>query len=828
MILDKPTSAELDEDVAEEGTDRYVLALDTETTGINPHHGSRPFFVTVCFEDGRQRWWQWDVDPLTREPVIPPGDLAAIGDLIFGPVGDDGPELVLHNSRFDIHALQTVMEPFSWPWERTHDTLHAAHLLGSNLPKNLTDLVMRWLGLDIQPFEDALEDAVKSCRRMVQQARLKIKRSNAKGRWAGDDGELDEEEQPDSLAAWRIADADDPSMPSAGSGKDAAREDNKIWRGDGWLPRAMVKHLWETSEAFAEFERQGQDGESLEVAGHCASRLPGWEHRPPSLLQEGDPGHPWWTVLRDYANPDSACTAALWPMMRAELERLDLWDIYLAHGTCLCRVAYGMESRGTTCRKSTHSRLLRQYGEEVEQASRECLEIAESFGYDLIIPNGASPNHSLRHFFFGRPADVAAKLGAFPGILKPIAFGKSGPSLDKNVLEQFQMSLDKDSREGRFISNLMRKRKRDSSLAYLKSYERFWLPAGGDGGDDCRVIHSSLNPVGTDHLRWSSSNPNSQNLSKKGVDVVCLECNGVGCRECGDTGRQTFNLRHCFGPAPGREWWSLDAQNIELRIPAYESGEQELIDLFERSDEPPYWGSEHLLNFSTVYPDIWEPELPFIMEDKEHIKKKFKDTWYQWVKNGDFAVGYQAQDSTADKAFHRPGSRRRLIARFSKKEALNQRWVRYAEKHGFVETIPDKSVNPRRGYPILCSRSEWGKIVPTVPLNYHVSGTACWWACRALVKVQAQLDQWREMGFDGHITLYIHDEIVLDLPRSAAHPREDLDPKRRDGPSLPRKSNLWRVRKIQKIMESCGLDLDIPTPVGCEYHTLNWAEGETI
>ncbi len=803
-----------------------MIAIDTEATGLDHWHSTRPFFVTICDGVGSQRFWEWNVNPITRMPEIPPGDLAQISESIFGPNGDGGPELVGHNIKYDIHCLQTVMEPFEWPWHKTQDTLMVAHLLGSNLPKNLTDLSMRWLGWDIQPFETALEEAVKACRRMVQQAKLRAKRLRTKPRWVGDDGEVvDEQDTEDPLASWSIADVDDPGMPSVGAGKDASRTPNRIWRGDGWLPRAMAKHLWETSEAFAEFERQGQDGESLEVAGHCASRLPGWEHRPPSLLQEGDPGHPWWTVLRDYANPDSACTAALWPMMRAELERLDLWDIYLAHGTCLCRVAYGMESRGTTCRKSTHSRLLRQYGEEVEQASRECLEIAESFGYDLIIPNGASPNHSLRHFFFGRPADVAAKLGAFPGILKPIAFGKSGPSLDKNVLEQFQMSLDKDSREGRFISNLMRKRKRDSSLAYLKSYERFWLPTGDA---DWMLLHSSLNPVGTDHLRWSSSNINVQNLSKKGVDVVCLECNGVGCKDCDDTGRQTFNLRHCFGPAPGREWWSLDAQNIELRIPAYESGEKELIDLFERPDEPPYWGSEHLLNFSTVYPDVWELELAFIMKDKEHIKKKFKDTWYQWVKNGDFAVGYQAQDATADKAFHRPGSRRRLIARFRKKEALNQKWVWYAEKHGFVETIPDKSVNPRRGYPILCSRSEWGKIIPTVPLNYHVSGSACWWACRALVKVQAQLDEWRRTGFGGHITLYVHDELVLDFPRSAAHPREDLDPRRRDGPSMHRKSNLWRVRKIQKIMESCGVDIGIPTPCGCELHLDNWSDGESF
>ena len=53
-----------------------------------------------------------------------------------------------------------------------------------------------------------------------------------------------------------------------------------------------------------------------------------------------------------------------------------------------------------------------------------------------------------------------------------------------------------------------------------------------------RKLHTSLNMCGTDTLRWSSNNPNSQNISKK----------------------EGFNLRYAFGPAPGREWWSLDGQ----------------------------------------------------------------------------------------------------------------------------------------------------------------------------------------------------------------------------------------------------------------------------
>ena len=41
--------------------------------------------------------------------------------------------------------------------------------------------------------------------------------------------------------------------------------------------------------------------------------------------------------------------------------------------------------------------------------------------------------------------------------------------------------------------------------------------------------------------------------------------------------------------------------------------------------------------------------------------------------------------------------------------ALNEKCIRFAEKYGYVETMPDRTVDPDRGYPLLCSRSKWGR-----------------------------------------------------------------------------------------------------------------------
>jgi hypothetical protein len=343
----------------------------------------------------------------------------------------------------------------------------------------------------------------------------------------------------------------------------------------------------------------------------------------------------------------------------------------------------------------------------------------------------------------------------------------------------------------------------------MASYKRFWLALKEAG---YYRLHPSINPTGTDTLRMSSNNPNEQNISKQGMFE-------------GD--KRT--IRYLFGPLPGREWWSLDAKNIELRIPAYESKEQELIDLFERPDEPPYYGSTHLLNFHTVYPDFWEETLEGLVQvlgSREEAwinvgpacKKKFAATWYQYCKNGGFAVQYGAverENGTADQAFHREGSHARLKERFSRLEGLNEYWIDYAERNAYVETMPDKFVDPERGYPLLCTRDNWGRIKPTVPLNYHVQGTAMWWMCQAMIRCQAQLDEWRETeGFTGFITLQVHDELCFDFPAGRG--------------IRPERTNLDKINILADLMAKGGEGIGVPTPVGMEFHQHNWGEGLTL
>lgn len=686
-----------------------MISLDTETQGVDFRHGALPFLVTTCNEVGEQSFWEWDVNPLTRHPIVPVEDLDEIQATI-----DAADEIVLQNGKFDVAALTWLFDTFSrklrWDWGKTHDTLVAGHVLASNQPHDLTAMAVQYLGVDIQPFEDAVQDATNEARRIARR----------------------------DFPEWKIAKKDltdengRPVMPSA---------KEKTWKYDMWLPRALAKELGEPED------------------------------------------HPWWTVCSEYANPDSAVTAALFPVQRKQLHQRGLWEIYKVSNR-LVEIIYDMERRGITVSEETLSEIETEYREESERAGNICTSIAKGFGYDLTLPKTGN-NGSMSTFLFGKRdketfEEIAPPLMPLPVLKRSDKTGE--PSLDKLVLEEYESILKPNSKELTFVKALRGKRKRDTALSYMEGYRRFWVPVSGCPG--WWRLHPSLNQTGTDTLRFSSSNPNEQNISKQ----------------------EDFNIRRCFGPLPGREWWSLDYENIELRIPAYESGEESMIELFEKPDEPPYFGSYHLLNASIVYPDLFWP----IAEKKDEFKKRYKSSWYQSCKNGGFAIQYGCQEAKADATFKRRGAYRSIKERLPKVAQLTAKWIDFANKNGYVETVPDKTVNPDRGYPVMCSRTEWGKISPTIPLSYHIQSTAMWCTRKAMIRVDDYLKELTRKDPRGYsMVMQVHDELVIDFPKGGAR-------------------NLPKVKKVQHLMAQSGEDIGIPLRVSISYHPANWGEEEKV
>lgn len=671
-----------------------LLAVDTETTGVDFYHGTKPYIITTCDSKGNQITWEWDVDPLTREPNIPEEDLLEVKELL------ENNDLIFQNSLFDIKAINTIVQ-IDWDYSRIHDTLFAAHLINSSERHDLTSLCVKYLGYNPAKFEKNIQTITNKARRLARK------------------------HFPD----WRIAVKGAEDMPS---------NKGEPWKADMWLPRALHKV------------------------------------RPDLTTEEYE------TRCLDYANTDSACTFALHEVQQKLINERGHDKLY-TYSLKRIPIILSMEDRGITANKTRLDTLELEYMLEASKGRKICSKIAKDYGYYLALPKSGN-NQDLLNFVF----DVLE--------LDPVSKSKKtgNPSLDKAAIDYYENTLEEGGKPLEFIKTLKEVRQRSTALNYIEGYRRFWLPLKTTlmrKHEDWFRLHPSLNPTGTSTLRWSSKNPNEQNISKK----------------------EGFNLRYCFGPAPEREWWSLDANNIELRIPAYESGEQAMIDIFDRPNDPPFYGSYHLLIFSLLYPDLWK-------KYEAGVKKKFVSSNYGWAKNFNFADQYGAGSKTADAAAHLSGAQQMVNKQLKAKAELNKKYVSLANKNGYVETIPDKTVDPDRGYPIYCQRTNWGKVKPTQPLNYHVQSTAMQWMTKAMIRCDEYLKEvnykhsfLEDTDKNGYyMIMQVHDELVFDFPKGSNQE--------------PWKTNLPIIKRIKELMEEGGNDIGIPTPVSVEYHQTHWGE----
>ena len=712
-----------------------VISLDTETCGLDFFHGVKPFIVVSTNAVGKTQLWQWEVDPLTRRPAVTDRDLADIASRL-----DHAETVVLHNSKFDAHALDTL--GLTLPWDKVEDTLCAAHVLGSSDDHDLTSCARSFVSEALARRSEALEAALEH--------HIKAARTYCRFH----------------LTDWKTARDDDPNLPSAKGGGDEGP-----WRNDYWLPRAVALRLLRLTD----------EGKEVEY---------------PTCGPEGVKA--WLTSISEYAVSDSATTVMVWAAMKRALENRKLWATYRARFEGV-PVAYRMECNGVSVSGTALREAQATYGARATDLGATAVGVARSMGYELTLPKKGT-NQNLDDFVFGRaprdPDEVVGKkvkkgkrrpdLPRTPAPdtlnLPVVGTTESGnPSFDSDARRMYLGQLKPASKAHLFVACLDEKADLDTGLTYLSAYERFALP---DGDDPDRLrIHPNLNPFGTDTLRWSHNNPNSANISERSV----------------------VNARKCFGPTPDREWADFDGENLELRIPVFEADETEIMDVFLHPERGPYYGSYHLVIFEILHPALFKEHGP-------KVKDLFK-VEYGCTKNFTFCRQYGGQEALADATARVPGATRLVGRRYPKVEALSKKWIEFAQKNGYVETLPDRSVDPDRGYPLLVKRGTWGRVKPTTPFCYHVSGTACQWMNRAMVKSDQVLQRWkREDGFDARMILQIHDSLVFDLPARG----DDADGK---------PVNLARMRELGAAMSSCGDDIGIPTPVSLKVCRTSWAEG---
>jgi len=120
-----------------------IIAVDTETTGLNPYLGAKPFAISTYGSKDLKQYIAIGEDNLV------PFDLAMINPKI---------EKVFHNAKFDIQMLKTYGMEVKGP---IHDTMIMAHIYNPDeSSKQLKRLAEKYLGADAAD-EKALKEYMR-------------------------------------------------------------------------------------------------------------------------------------------------------------------------------------------------------------------------------------------------------------------------------------------------------------------------------------------------------------------------------------------------------------------------------------------------------------------------------------------------------------------------------------------------------------------------------------------------------------------------------------------------------------------------------------------
>jgi DNA polymerase-1 len=137
-----------------------LIAVDCETTGLNPWKNDRPFAFSFCNEEGETGYLRWEVDPNTRQIKI------GIGFIELKKFLED-PSIakVYHNAKFDLRMADKIGIETKG---EIHDTMFAMHILRNDEPTlKLKPLAEKYVNIPIDD-EEILIEATRKRRRELK------------------------------------------------------------------------------------------------------------------------------------------------------------------------------------------------------------------------------------------------------------------------------------------------------------------------------------------------------------------------------------------------------------------------------------------------------------------------------------------------------------------------------------------------------------------------------------------------------------------------------------------------------------------------------------
>jgi DNA polymerase I-like protein with 3'-5' exonuclease and polymerase domains len=356
--------------------------------------------------------------------------------------------------------------------------------------------------------------------------------------------------------------------------------------------------------------------------------------------------------------------------------------------------------------------------------------------------------------------------------LEPITYTEKAnlPQVDaKRLLLLKEQCEERDLPEAnRFLSNLLANGKYTTKKQYLEGYRRvkqrndkvpYKLPEANKDW----YLFPSLKSTGTGTTRFTSANPNSQNIEKAGNP---FEDEFDDVREMLEASPK---LRSVFGPAKGYWWFPCDYKQLQLRIFAALTGEESLIQSFRDG-----WDFHDFMAHAIF--DLPESQTPTSAQRRV-------------AKAVNFGFIFGASEKKVDATTGRPGLYEELMRMFPNAKEFLIETKEQIQESGLVYTMG--------GYPLKIPQriTPWDArltYAAHMGVCYRVQGTEGEIVKKAMVDCDNYMVDEME---DSRIVMQIHDEIVFQTP---AKP--------------PKK----HIRHLSQIMEQAGAHFGVETPVDVE------------
>ena len=624
---------------------RY-LGIDTETTGVD--EDSKPFEVSFCDEFGGQDLIEWDVDPFTRQPIVPKADIKKIQNYAKGK------HLVFHNRIFDVEMLERVGCFLDWRNGGSSDTQIYSHVFNSETHSlyqgRLKELSLHYL--------DYWDDDQGQLRSAVTKARAAVKD-----------------------LSWKLAEK-----------KASSKKDSDHLYSDYWVPRAAA------------------------------------------IALDYPDDHPWLTLCSSYADGDTERTMLLFLLFKQAFDKMDEDDPRLSileRENRLTEHLYEMRKAGLSVFPQKMDSELVRYNSKIKPAIKAMQKLVGNPEFNI-----ESPIQLREHLFTTLE---------FPVMKKTKTKQSSTDSSVRGMLRDHFEATDKktklDKQRGRFLDAWDDYKNTIACRNYLQQYI---------DQVDGEHIYTSLIQCGTQTTRFSCRNHNIKKADKeKGIE----------------------GLRHVYGPHSGRTWFCIDYSQLQLRIFAYLTQEQSMIDAFDAGyDFHGFMASR-----------IFRKDIDKITKSERRI-----------AKNVNFGFIFGASPKKIESTSGMTGLWDTVCSLFPSAHSFMERIKGQVRRNGYVTTP--------HGYRLYTRYPHKG-------VNYIVQG------CEGdIVKEAMNLcgdylkQESKRKPYSGHMKFQIHDELIFDLPSKT-----------------PRRNHRV-ITSIVDLMEQPARDIGMDLPVDVEVTKTDWSD----